>query len=122
MEELSYTIGANVLKYEPKYFLGFGITELLLATVAGVFGMMTVGLVPGVIIGGAVLIALKRYEGLGNRSLPEFFFLWVSGRMSPKSVIIPRTFPVEGAVRVEYYSWQGNLLYAVKVKGERDDI
>ena len=113
MNDLRYTIPPDVLHYEARYFLGFGITELLIGTFAGLFGMMMVG-TPGLITFGAVtLLGVRRFEGLGNRSVLEYGIARLLYEMRRPEVVLPRVLPYNSG-RIEVHSWEGEILYALE--------
>lgn len=114
-QELRYTIPPDVLHYEARYFLGFGITELLIGTFAGLFGMMAAG-TPGLLIGAVVLLGVRRFEGLGHRSLLEYAVARLLYEMRRPEVVLPRVLPY-GSGRIEVRSWDGEVLYTLESEG-----
>lgn len=113
-DDLTYTLPPDILRYETKYFFGFGINELLIAATAGLVVMMLVSTLVGLLTGVIVLVSLRRYESLGNRSLPAYALAIVWRRLSTAPVVVPRTFPSGSGGRVEFISWEGEKLFALE--------
>jgi len=112
MEELNYPIPPDILHYESKYMLGFGINDLMFAMLAAMPLMLSVGPIVGLLAGGITLIAMRRYDGLGNRSLITYFAAMLWYRLRPLSVVMPRTLP-PGAARLEVHSWEGAPMFVI---------
>ena len=69
MEELSYHIPPDILHYESKYLMGFSINDLLIAMLVAMPLMMITNPVVGLTGGALSLVFLRRFDGLGNRSI-----------------------------------------------------
>ncbi len=110
-----------MLHYEAKYFLGFGITELLIGTFAGLFGMMAVG-TPGLLIGVVVLLGVRRFDGLGNRSILEYGVARLMYEMRREEVVLPRVCrTAAGASKCDRGMATCFTRWKVRNKGDRPD-
>jgi len=69
LEELSYHIPPDILHYESKYLMGFSINDLLIAMLVAMPLMMITNPVVGLTGGALSLVFLRRFDGLGNRSI-----------------------------------------------------
>jgi hypothetical protein len=112
MDDLNYRLPPDILHYETKYFLGFGIADLLIAGMAALFAMTIVGAF-GLLVGGVALLALKRFDHLGNRSLAVYGLAALWHRLRPTRVDAPRTLPPR-ASKIEVVSWDGETLYTLE--------
>ena len=112
MDELNYPVPPDILHYESKYMLGFGINDLMAALFVTMPVMLSVGPITGLIAGGMALIAMRRYDGLGNRSLVTYFAAMLWYRLRPQTISMPRTLP-PGAARLEVHSWEGAPMFVI---------
>ena len=111
-EEMNYHIPPDILHYESKYFLGFGMQEVMAALVVGMLFMLLNNPLLGLVAGGFTLVAMRRYEGLGNRSVVMYLTAWVWYRWRPQNIVMPRTLP-PGAARLEISSWDGDPMFVI---------
>ena len=111
-DELNYQVPPDILHYESKYFLGFGMSEVMAGLIVGMLFMLGNSPVTGLIAGAFTLVAMRRYDGLGNRSVVMYLGAWIWYRWRPQNVIMPRTLP-PGAARLEITSWDGDPMFVI---------
>lgn len=112
-DDLTYTLPPDIIHYEVKYFLGFSLNELLIAATAAISVMMLLSAIVGLVVGAIMLVLLRRYEGLGNRTLVVYVLAIVWRRLRTVRVEAPRTFPLRQGW-IEFRSWEGEPLYVVE--------
>ena len=112
-KDLSYRLPPDVLHYEPKYLFGLSLTDLMAAVIPALFVINTAGIVWGALVGGLVLVGMKRWENIGNRSIVIYLASLLWYRYKPGEVIAPRVLPLHPS-RVEVHSWEGNRLYTLE--------
>ena len=112
MDELNYHIPPDILQYESKYFFGFGMNELMVAMFVAMPLMLIVGPLTGMLGGALTLVAMRRYDGLGNRSVVMYLAAMAWYRFKPREVIMPRTLP-PGNARLEIHSWEGDPMFVI---------
>lgn len=115
---MNYRIPPDVLHYEVRLLFGLTAYDIMVSGMVLLFGIQTWGPVVGVILGVLALLAIKKYEGLGNRSPLVYLGLWLWHRWRPQSVMMPRVLPSGGEdLSVTVYDWEGNTL--IQLEGER---
>lgn len=65
---MNYRIPPDVLHYEVRLLFGLTAQDIMITGMAILFGIQTLGLIAGLLIGLLALLAVKRYERFGNRS------------------------------------------------------
>jgi len=115
MDELRYRIPPDMLHYEPKYFLGLGVQDLMVATMPSILALQFAGPIGAVIVALLMLAGLMRFERFGNRSLLVYFALWLWHKYRPAPVILPRVMPRQDT-RLEVTTWAGERLYTMEVE------
>lgn len=113
MDELRYVCPPDILHYETRYLLGFTVAELLIGGGAALLGMLLAGPLPGLAVGGVALLAIRRWEGFGNRSLPLYLLAILAYRFRRVEVELPRLLPMQEG-RLEVYSWDGEKLFELE--------
>ena len=111
--DLSYRLPPDVLHYEPKYIFGLSLQDMLIAVVPALLAINAAGVVAGAIVGAVGILAMKRWDGFGNRSVVIYFALLLWYRFRPGEVIAPRVLPLQPS-RVEVSSWEGDTLFVLE--------
>jgi hypothetical protein len=86
--------------------------EVMAGLIVGMLFMLGNSPLTGLVAGGFTLVAMRRYDGLGNRSVVMYLVAWVWYRWRPQSIIMPRTLP-PGAARLEICSWDGDPMFVI---------
>ncbi len=115
MEELRYRLPPDVLHYEPKYFMGLGVQDLMVATMPSILALQLAGPIGAALTAFLMLAGLMRFERFGNRSLLIYFALWLWHKYRPSSVILPRVMPRQ-ETRLEVTTWEGDPLFTMEVE------
>jgi hypothetical protein len=117
VHDLSYEWPPNLTQYESRIFLGLAAHE---ATAAGFAFLLTIGLVrsgAGVVLGAvaavAVLLLVKRWERLGNRSLPVYLVARGLERRQETELELPLILGGHAAL-VEVEAWEGETLLVLE--------
>lgn len=113
-EELRYRLPPDMLHYEPKYFFGLGVQDLMLATMPSMLAMQVAGIPGAVVVAVLMLAGLMRFERFGNRSILLYFILWFWHKYRPSTVILPRVMPRQDT-RLEVTTWDNEPLYTIEV-------
>ena len=113
MDELNYHIPPDILHYESKYLMGFSINDLLIAMMVAMPLMMVASPIVGLLGGAGALVFLRRFDGLGNRSVIMYLGAMIWYRFRPEDVQAPRTLPASAA-RVEVLSWAGEHRFTLQ--------
>jgi hypothetical protein len=116
-KELSYRLPPDVLHYEPKYFFGLGLQELMIAVMPSMLVMQFGGVGWGAITGILMLLGLRRWEAFGNRSVLLYLALLLWYRYRPGELSIPRVLPLHPS-RVEVANWEGHTLFVLEGEGQ----
>ena len=111
-DELNYQVPPDILHYETKYFMGFGMNEVMAGLIVGMIFMTANSPLLGLLAGGLTLIAMRRFDGLGSRSVVTYLVAWAWYRWRPQSLLMPRTLP-PGAARLEISSWAGEPMFVI---------
>jgi len=112
-QDLSYRLPPDVLHYETKYFFGLNLTDMLIAVMPALAALNVGGPIWGAIVVALMLAGLKRWDGLGDRSVVVFLAFVIWYRYKPGEVQAPRVLPLHPS-RVEVHSWDGNRLYVIE--------
>ena len=113
-EMLRYPLPEDVFHYEPKYFAGLTVSDMLIAAIPA----MLVLVVLNSLIGAAVvaLIALglmKRFASLGNRSPLVYAYGWFKESRQRRAFVMPRVLTGTD-VSLTVTTWEGEMLYRVE--------
>ena len=92
VDNLQYEWPPNVLRYEQRFLFGLTVTDLLVIA-GGMLLPMAIHVVLGLLGGLAGLLLVKRFEGLGERRLPEYLLVRLRHRVNHRSVTLPRLLP-----------------------------
>ena len=113
MDELRYRLPPDMLHYEPKYLLGLGLQDLMVATMPSILMLQVAGPIGAGMTAALMLLSMVRFERLGNRSLVVYGSLWLWHKYRPSTVILPRVLPRQDT-RLEVTTWDGDLLYTLE--------
>jgi len=117
-EELQYILPHDVFHYEPKYFAGLTVSDMLMAAAPAMLVLTLFHSILGAAVVAAVALGLlKRFDGLGNRSLLLYLYGAFVENRQKRRVIMPRVLPAEGGSLV-VTTWDGRVLY--RVEGTHD--
>lgn len=93
----TYTFIPNIDQYEPKMFLGLTLYEAFGVAAAFVVPLMTSQSIWSLIlsVGGAIVAfsLFKRFEGLGNLSLPVYLFKRIKNRINGEQITLANLHP-----------------------------
>jgi hypothetical protein len=108
VDDLQYDWPANVVSYDTRYFLGLSMQELMLIAGFGI-GALLINLFLAPV--GAVLgfLMVKRFEGLGDRRVPQYALAYLLYRARDRTVTLPRLLPTE-EIQVTITDMDGNLI------------
>ncbi len=115
MDELRYRLPPDMLHYEPKYLLGLGLQDLMVATMPSILMLQVAGPLGAGLTAALMLVGLMRFERFGNRSLLVYCALWLWHKYRPSTVILPRVLPRQDT-RLEVTTWDGDPLYTMEVE------
>ena len=108
VDDLQYDWPPNVLRYEQRFLFGLTFTDLLVIAAFLILPMM-LHVVLGLLGGLAGLLLVKRFDGLGERRLPEYLLARLRHRFDRRPVTLPRILPA-GKGSFEITDLEGNLL------------
>ena len=108
VDDLQYDWPPNVLRYEQRFLFGLTVTDLLVIAAFLILPMM-LHVVLGLLGGLAGLLLVKRFDGLGERRLPEYLIARLRHRFDRRPVTLPRILPA-GKGSFEITDLEGNLL------------
>jgi hypothetical protein len=111
VDSLQYDWPPNIVTYDTRYFLGLALPELMVIVGAAV-GLMVINLFLAPVGAAVGLLMVKRFEGLGDRRLPEYALAWLIHRLRKPAVTLPHILPVEEA-RVTILDLDGNLVVSI---------
>ena len=114
-DEMRYRLPPDILHFEPKYFLGLGVQDLMMAAMPSILMLQIGGPIMAGITAALVLLSMMRYDRFGNRSIVVYSFLWLWHKYRPSTVILPRVLPRQDA-RLEVTTWDGDRLYTLEVE------
>ena len=112
-KDLSYRLPPDVLHYEPKYFFGLNLQDLLFAVMPAMLAMQLAGFFVAVIVGVIMLLGLRRWDAFGGRSVLVYLALLAWYRYKPGEVVAPRVLPLHPS-RIEVHSWEGEKLFVLE--------
>jgi hypothetical protein len=108
VDDLQYDWPPNVLRYEQRFLFGLTITDLLIIAGCMILPMM-VHILLGLLGGLGGLLLVKRFDGLGDRRLPDYLLARLRHRFDRKLVTLPRILP-PGTGGFEITDLNGNVL------------
>ncbi len=108
IDDLQYDWPPNVLRYEQRFLFGLTVTDLLVIAGCMILPMM-VHILLGMLGGVVGLLMVKRFDGLGDRRLPEYLLARLRHRFDRRPVTLPRILPA-GKGSFEITDLDGNLL------------
>jgi hypothetical protein len=108
VDDLQYEWPPNVLRYEQRFLFGLTVTDLLVIAGSMILPML-IHVVLGMLGGLAGLLMVKRFEGLGDRRLPEYLLARLRHHFSHRPVTLPRLLP-SGKGSYEITDLAGNVL------------
>jgi hypothetical protein len=108
VDDLQYEWPPNVLRYEQRFLFGLTITDLLVIAGCMILPMM-IHVAIGMLGGLAGFLLVKRFEGLGDRRLPEYLLVRLQHRFNRHPVTLPRILP-PGKGSYEITDLDGNVL------------
>lgn len=115
LDDLYYQIPPDVLHYEPRFFFGLTATDLIVAAMPMIFLIALVGVFPGLLAGAVSLSLLKRFDNLGNRSFPVYFFQKWQYNRAQRSVALPLVLPPETQA-LTFETWGGEKLFKIETE------
>jgi hypothetical protein len=111
---MRYQIPPDVLHYEVRMIFGLSAQDIMLSGLAIILGIQKFGIAWGLLLGVLSLLALKRYERMGNRSPLVYLTLWAWNRYRPQRFAMPRVLPGGGGVHLEVTDWEGQPMYRLE--------
>jgi hypothetical protein len=108
VDDLQYDWPPNVLRYEQRFLFGLTVTDLLVVAGCMILPMMThflLGLL-GALVG---LLLVKRFDGLGDRRLPEYLLARIYHHFNRQTISLPRILPA-GKGGFEITDLDGNVV------------
>ena len=108
VDDLQYDWPPNVLRYEQRFLFGLTVTDLLVIAGCMILPMM-VHILLGMLGGVVGLLMVKRFDGLGDRRLPEYLLARLRHRFDRRPVTLPRILPA-GKGSFEITDLDGNVL------------
>jgi hypothetical protein len=118
VDDLQYDWPPNVLRYEQRFLFGLTVTDLLVIAGCMILPMM-VHILLGLLGGLGGLLLVKRFDGLGDRRLPDYLLARLRHRFDLKLVTLPRILPA-GTGSFEITDLDGNLLARFGTDGKGD--
>ncbi len=113
-EELRYLLPHDVFHYEPKYFAGLTVSDMLMAAAPAMLVLTLFHSIVGAAVIAIIALALlKRFDGLGNRSLLLYLYGAFTENRQKRQIIMPRVLPAEGGSLV-VTTWDGEVLYRME--------
>jgi hypothetical protein len=117
VDDLQYQFPPNILTYETRFMAGLTMTDMLAAALpfVGVVMMLQsiVGMVLGVLAGVAGLLAVKKFERLGNRNLPSYLLARLIHHFRHPEVELPLIVPRGSGATVSLQTWDGDELVSL---------
>jgi hypothetical protein len=108
VDDLQYDWPPNVLRYEQRFLFGLTVNDLLVVAGCMILPML-LHVVLGLLGGVVGLLLVKRFDGLGERRLPEYLLARLRHRFDRRPVTLPRILPV-GKGSYEITDLDGNVL------------
>ena len=118
VDDLQYDWPLNVLRYEQRFLFGLTVTDLLVIAACMTLPMM-VHILLGLLGGMVGLLLVKRFDGLGERRLPEYLLARLRHRFDRRPVTLPRILPA-GKGSFEITDLDGNVLARFGSDGNGD--
>ncbi len=92
VDDLQYEWPPDILRYEQRFLFGMTVTDLLVIAGAMILPML-VHVLLGLLGGLCGVLAVRRFEGLGDRRLPEYLLARLGHRFARQAVVLPRLLP-----------------------------
>ena len=118
VDDLQYDWPPNVLRYEQRFLFGLTVTDLLVVAGCMILPMM-VHVLLGLIGGLAGLLMVKRFDGLGDRRLPEYLLARLRHRFNRHPITLPHILPA-GTGSFDITDLDGNLLARFGSNGDKN--
>jgi len=113
-EELRYTLPHDVFHYEPRYFAGLTVTDMFIAAMPAMVVLSVLhSIFAAVMVAVLSLALLKRFDGLGRRSIVAYVFSAGMERRRQRQFVMPQVLPGEGGT-VTVMTWDGQELYRLE--------
>ena len=106
VSDLHHEWPADFLHHDTRYLFGLTINELMIVALPTMGALAGAGLAAGLVTGAAMLLAMIRFAGLGDRALLPYLTLRVLGWLRPNPVKMPLIMPT-GAGEVVVQDWDG---------------
>ena len=117
VDDIQYDWPPNVLRYEQRFLFGLTVTDLLVVAGCMILPMM-VHVLLGLIGGLAGLLLVKRFDGLGDRRLPEYLLARLRHRFNRHPITLPHILPA-GTGSFDITDLDGNLLARFGSNGDK---
>ena len=112
--ELRYTLPHDVFHYEPRYFAGLTVTDMFMAAIPAMVVLSILhSILAAVIMAALSLALLKRFDGLGRRSIVAYMFSAEVERRRQRQFVMPQVLPGEGGT-LTVTTWDGQELYRLE--------
>jgi hypothetical protein len=108
IDDLQYEWPPNVLRYEQHFLFGLTVTDLLVIAVFMILPMM-IHVVLGVLGGLMGLLLVKRFDGLGDRRVPEYLLTRIRHHTNRSAITLARILPA-GKGSYAITDLEGNML------------
>jgi hypothetical protein len=118
VDDIQYDWPPNVLRYEQRFLFGLTVTDLLVVAGCMILPMM-VHVLLGLIGGLAGLLLVKRFDGLGDRRLPEYLLARLRHRFNRHPITLPHILPA-GTGSFDITDLDGNLLARFGSNGDKN--
>jgi hypothetical protein len=118
VDDIQYDWPPNVLRYEQRFLFGLTVTDLLVVAGCMILPMM-VHVLLGLIGGLAGLLMVKRFDGLGDRRLPEYLLARLRHRFNRHPITLPHILPA-GTGSFDITDLDGNLLARFGSNGDKN--
>ncbi len=118
VDDIQYDWPPNVLRYEQRFLFGLTVTDLLVVAGCMILPMM-VHVLLGLIGGLAGLLLVKRFDGLGDRRLPEYLLARLRHRFNRRPITLPHILPA-GTGSFDITDLDGNLLARFGSNGDKN--
>ena len=118
VDDIQYDWPPNVLRYEQRFLFGLTVTDLLVVAGCMILPMM-VHVLLGLIGGLAGLLLVKRFDGLGDRRLPEYLLVRLRHRFNRHPITLPHILPA-GTGSFDITDLDGNLLARFGSNGDKN--
>jgi len=113
-DELQYTIPHDILHYEPRYWFGLTITDMLYAALPAMLILSTTNSALGAGVSAALsLAALKRFDYLGNRSFLQYMWGWFRENRKREQIYMPRVMPIREAT-LQVLTWDDDEIFRLE--------